>query len=226
MSYIKCKYIDGVEIDIPKDISNSMGSFSGKVTNGFTSVREGSKIKQFLEISKEIKNPIFFDIGSNYGGYSYITLLNTNLKVEAFEPNPSVVQNFNKIIQKNSIPNVNVNSFGLSNENRTCALHVVNPNNIGAASIKVNKDGECIFKSLDSLNVQKMDIVKIDVEGHELEVLEGAKETIKRCKPIFIQIEINRADAPKRLARIKSEYLQNNYHSYKLGVDYLFFRKN
>lgn len=226
MSYVKCKYIDGITIDIPEDISTSMGSFSGEVKNGFTNVREGSKIKQFLEISKEIENPVFFDIGSNYGGYSYITLLNPNLKVQAFEPNPSVAANFSNIVSKNLIPNITVNSFGLSDSNRMCALHVVNPNNIGAASIKVNKDGECVFKPLDSLNIQKMDIVKIDVEGHELEVLEGAKETIKRCKPIFIQIEINRADAPKRLAKIKSEYLQNNYHSYKLGVDYLFFRKN
>jgi FkbM family methyltransferase len=226
MSYIKCKYIDGITIEIPEDISNSMGSFSGEVKNGYTTLREGSKIKQFLEISKDIDNPVFFDIGSNYGGYSYITLLNPNLKVEAFEPNPSVALNFSKIVDINSIPNVNVNSFGLSDTDRTCALHVVNPNNIGAASIKVNKDGECVFKPLDSLNIQKMDIVKIDVEGHELEVLEGAKETIKRCKPIFIQIEINRADAAARLARIKSEYLENNYHSYKLGVDYLFFRKS
>jgi hypothetical protein len=111
MSYIKCKYIDGITIEIPEDISNSMGSFSGEVKNGYTTLREGSKIKQFLEISKDIDNPVFFDIGSNYGGYSYITLLNPNLKVEAFEPNPSVALNFSKIVDINSIPNVNVNSF-------------------------------------------------------------------------------------------------------------------
>lgn len=226
MNYIKCKYINQIEIEIPKSISNSMGSFSGKVVNGFTSVRESGKIKQFLDISKEIDNPVFFDIGSNYGGYSYITLFNPDLKVEAFEPNPIVADSFAEILRKNSIPNVNVNSFGLSDADRMCSLHVGNPNNIGAASIKVDTNGECIFKPLDSLNIQKMDIVKIDVEGHELEVLEGGYETIQKCKPIFLQIEINRADADNRLQIIKSKYLNNNYHSYKLGVDYLFFRKN
>lgn len=225
MNYIKCKYIKGIDIEIPENISNSMGSFSGKVKDGFTSVREVSKIKQFLDISKELDNPVFFDIGSNYGGYSYITLFNPNLKVEAFEPNPMVADAFMEILKRNSIPNVNVNSFGLSDIDRTCSLHIGNPNNIGAASIKTNTDGDCVFKPLDSLGIQKMDIVKIDVEGHELEVLEGAIETIKRCKPIFLQIEINRADAEDRLALIKSKYL-SNYHSYKLGVDYLFFRKN
>ena len=49
MNYIKCKYIKGVEIEIPESISNSIGSFSGKVKDGFTSVREVSKIKQFLD---------------------------------------------------------------------------------------------------------------------------------------------------------------------------------
>jgi hypothetical protein len=33
----------------------------GKIKDGYTTVREGSKIKQFLEISKQIQNPIFFD---------------------------------------------------------------------------------------------------------------------------------------------------------------------
>jgi FkbM family methyltransferase len=226
MSYIECKYIYNKVIDIPQAIANSMGSFSGEIKNGTTSTRETSKIIQILELTKTIENPVFFDIGSNYGGYSYITMFNPDLKVEAFEPNPVVAESFRDIIQKNSIPNINVNSFGLSDSDRKCALHIVNPGNIGAATIKVDKDGDCLFKPLDSLNIQKMDIVKIDVEGHELEVLEGARETIKRCKPIFLQIEINRGDSAKRLDTIKTDYLNNDYHSYKLGVDYLFFRKS
>ena len=222
---IKCKYIYDKFIDIPQTIANSMGSFTGQINNGTTSTRETSKIMQILELTKEIDNPVFFDIGANYGGYSYITMFNENLKVEAFEPNPIVSEVFKHIVEKNSIPNININSFGLSDTDRKCALHW-GPRNIGAATIKVNKDGDCVFKTLDSLNVQKMDFVKIDVEGHELEVLEGAREAIKRCKPIFLQIEINSGDRAKKLDMIKEDYLDNNYYTYRMGVDYLFFRKS
>ncbi len=225
MSYVNCKYINGIDLKIPTQAASSMGSFSGEIKNGETSIRESYKIKEILAISNQIENPVFFDIGSNFGGYSYITLLNPNLKVQAFEPNPNVYPLFKDIISKNSIPNITVNQFGLSDDNRQCSLHVVNPANIGAASIKVNTQGDCFFKPLDSLNVDRIDIVKIDVEGHELEVLEGGFETIKRCKPVFLQIEINKGNISHKLDLIKNKYLGGNYHSYKLGVDYLFFRK-
>ena len=40
--------------------------------------------------------------------------------------------------------------------------------------------------AIDSLNYQRLDLIKIDVEGMELEVLAGAEQTIKRCRPIML----------------------------------------
>jgi FkbM family methyltransferase len=40
--------------------------------------------------------------------------------------------------------------------------------------------------SIDSLNLERVDFIKIDVEGMELDVLRGARETLKRCTPILL----------------------------------------
>lgn len=50
--------------------------------------------------------------------------------------------------------------------------------------------------SIDSLGLQRVDLIKIDVEKMELEVLEGAKKTIKSHKPLLI-IEIIKSDKEK-----------------------------
>lgn len=42
------------------------------------------------------------------------------------------------------------------------------------------------IRSLDSFELAKVDFLKIDVEGAEMEVLEGATETIGRCKPVIL----------------------------------------
>lgn len=48
--------------------------------------------------------------------------------------------------------------------------------------------------SIDSLQLERVDFLKIDVEGMELDVLEGAKETLKRCAPIIL-VETLKSDA-------------------------------
>jgi FkbM family methyltransferase len=40
--------------------------------------------------------------------------------------------------------------------------------------------------SIDSLNLERLDFFKLDVEGMEIEALEGARETIERCKPVLL----------------------------------------
>ena len=49
-----------------------------------------------------------------------------------------------------------------------------------------SKTGSTVIVKLDTLNLQKVDYIKIDCEGFEYRVLQGAKDTIQRCRPVVV----------------------------------------
>jgi FkbM family methyltransferase len=229
----------GRKLLVPYYAAATTGSFRGNIKNGQAIVRETEKIKIFLDLSLRIKDPVLVDIGACFGTYSFITLFNPDLKVQAFEPYPKMIEYMKDIIHLNNIPNITVNEFGLSDQERKCDMQFGSSFNraelklnVGTTNIRQDTDGNYIFKALDSLNIQKMDLLKIDVEGHEIEVLQGAAETLKRCKPIYIQIEIHnqKKDRKEKLNSILSTYLNNEYkcsHNYfKFHGDYFFKLKS
>ena len=229
----------GKILKIPYFAAATTGSFRGNIKNGQAIVRESEKIKIFLELSLKIKDPVLFDIGACFGTYSFITLFNPDLRVQTFEPYPKMIEYMKDIIRLNDIPNITVNEFGLSDKERKCdmqfgsSFHRSELNlNVGTTNIRPDTDGNYMFKTLDSLYIQKMDLVKIDVEGHEMEVLEGAAETLKRCKPLYIQIEIHnrKKDRKERVNTILSTYLNNEYTAshnfFKFHGDFFFKRKD
>ena len=75
------------------------------------------------------------------------------------------------------------------------------------------------MKPLDSYNFKNISIMKIDVEGHEIAVLEGALNTIKRNKPKILIEVWNR---PKRQKEFMEFMKKINYKVKKIsGEDYL-----
>jgi FkbM family methyltransferase len=61
--------------------------------------------------------------------------------------------------------------------------------NIGGTPLISNAAGRYQIVSLDSFNFEQLDVIKLDVEESEVQVLEGARNTLARCKPT-IMVEI------------------------------------
>jgi FkbM family methyltransferase len=136
---------------------------------------------------------IAIDVGANKGVYSHL-LARVAQSVEAFEPNPKIYS----VLTRYLPPNVVAHQVALSNAVGTAELIVpmrgggfsnqtasLNPRkrNAGAGVVKVAQ------RTLDSYGFNNVGFIKIDVEGFEPAVLEGARETIMRERPVM-QIEL------------------------------------
>jgi len=130
------------------------------------------------------------DIGANVGVWSY-WLSKYAKQVESFEPNPKIFNALKNIKIKN------VNSYNVALSNKSGSVDLLIPkgskgfSNQGASlsSIKVQGEHKSISieaKCLDEYNFLDVDFIKIDVEGHEHEVIEGAQETINKFKPTMV----------------------------------------
>ncbi len=140
------------------------------------------------------KDKTALDIGANIGNHS-IFFAKKFKNIYAFEPSP-VTYEVLKINCKHAAEHKNVVplNFGLSDIEGSLPFHI-NPSNIGGAGIidannKSIKDSIQInVKTLDQLNELKdasIALIKIDVEGHELNVLKGAKNTILTHVPAIL----------------------------------------
>lgn len=132
------------------------------------------------------------DVGANLGLYTR-RLARLSKQVYAFEPSHDMA----RFLRRTSASNVTVHEIALSDENGEGELFIPQDESgsvHGLASLEPQIDAS--GRLLASLNVRTarldtiVDIdvafVKIDVEGHELNVLNGATSLIDRCQPVFL----------------------------------------
>jgi FkbM family methyltransferase len=158
-------------------------------------------IKKFEKL--EINNCI--DIGANIGDFSLEILNNKSTKVIAFEPLPKCCDKLS-LIYKEYGNRFKFFEIALSNKDGFSKLNYgETTSGLSSLETKINKipyvgssntnSIEVITKQLDSfindLEFQNTDFIKIDVEGHEMAVLDGALKFIKKNHIKLIQIEFN-----------------------------------
>ncbi len=135
------------------------------------------------------ENATILDIGANIGSHSIYWAIERNAaKVYSFEPLPSTFEILKKNIELNKLEDKIIPyNFGLSDKKSKAMLQAYDHTNIGSASFIKDKNGIFELKTLDSLKIKdKIDLIKIDVEGAEVEVLQGAKKTILKNKPTIV----------------------------------------
>lgn len=142
---------------------------------------------QFAARSESLKFPKNFrvavDIGANVGLWAR-ELSERFDQVVAFEPISEFVDCLKLNVNKD---NLTVMNYGLGDKTTT-ADFVITENNMGSTHIDPNSIGNGKFeiKTLDSFELPIVDYMKLDCEGFEYRVLQGAEKTILRCKPIIV----------------------------------------
>ena len=146
-----------------------------------------------LMLSKIKTGDVVLDIGANIG---YDTVLFADKvgkkgKIIAIEPDPVNFEILQKNIKENKLKNVVVVQAAIGSENKKMEIYE-SDENYGDHRMwkeKGRKSVEVFCRKLDDLlkelDYQKIDFIKIDVQGFEAEVIEGGKEIIEKNKPII-----------------------------------------
>ncbi|MDO1448851.1 FkbM family methyltransferase [Rhodocytophaga aerolata] len=166
----------------------------------YESTYEQRELKIISILSKSCK--VILDIGANTGIYSIVASLNNpSLKIFAFEPHPQNYVRLQKNVSLNQPNSVVPVQSAVGNSTGTIDFYIPADDSITDISSVSKEFSESIYRmnfkkiAVDLVTVdeflelrqeQKVDVIKIDVEGYEYEVILGAYNTIKQQKPIIL----------------------------------------
>jgi FkbM family methyltransferase len=175
--------------------------------------------RKLLEKHKFYAQKVFIDIGAG-DGFSSFYFAKRKYIVISFEPdirNFSFIQKMNKIFR---LVNIKFFPFAISNRNKSLwlSLSYMPYANISTIEFKRNKCNRVkvtsytldeIFRSI-RINPNYPILVNIDVEGAEYKVFDGAKNFIRKFKPVFV------FECQKNLDKIKKYLMKEGYKIYKV----------
>lgn len=134
---------------------------------------------------------IFFDVGANIGAFTLVASEQRQCRVFAFEPHPKTFRRLQDNVALNGRDNVTLVNAALSNHDGTAVLsdnvesstnHLVGDAQSGITIRSLRGDDFCRTSSV------RPTVIKIDVEGFELEVLEGFGAVLEHVGVVFVEV--------------------------------------
>jgi FkbM family methyltransferase len=149
----------------------------------------------------------FVDVGANVGKYS-IWMSQFVEKVVAIEPDKQNIAYLKKNISLNGADNIEIIEKACYSEETELDFYI-DPKDVSTHSLLTRKKNARKTRvktgTLDSLNLKNVLLVKIDVEGAELEVIKGAKKLLQEQRPKII-LEILTQENRKNIQKLLSKY--------------------
>lgn len=149
---------------------------------------------EFLERVRKrygLSGAAVLDAGANIGNHTvFFSKACGAGSVISFEPNPHVADILERNVRLNNLPSATVIKEGLSDHQGFIYFSSHSMANVGGTSFShegVGRGFKC--RTIDSLNLPKLDFVKIDVEGMGGKVLAGGMDTLSQHRPI-VMIEL------------------------------------
>ncbi|MFD2189600.1 FkbM family methyltransferase [Pistricoccus aurantiacus] len=135
------------------------------------------------------KDDLVLDVGANIGNHSLYLASVASCRIEAFEPNKKLCEALQVSIALNALEeHVVIHQAGVSDAPGFARFSHMDESNLGAQSLEVSNKAfdEVRLVSLDEMTWTKsVSMIKIDVEGMEWNVLQGAVALLKRDKPVL-----------------------------------------
>lgn len=167
---------------------------------------------------------VTIDVGANCGLYTR-RLARLSRKVHAFEPSHKMAE----VLRRTSAANVSVHEIALSDQIGEAELFIPKEDEqmvYGLASLEPRSlaRGQKVTSSrvpmarLDAIVHEDVAFVKIDVEGHEINVLNGAVELLENSQPVFL-VEAEDRHRAQATQQVFEFFEAHCYRGYFLGTD-------
>ncbi|HMU15820.1 MAG TPA: FkbM family methyltransferase [Thauera aminoaromatica] len=138
------------------------------------------KLERAMQFVPESRRRVAIDIGAHVGLWS-MHLARLFGQVQAFEPNLELWDLFGWNLD--GCDNVDLHRVALGKSPGTAGLKVYEGH---SGHSQISGEGDVRVEPLDSYQLDRVDFIKIDVEGLESLVVNGAMETIQRCQPVMV----------------------------------------
>lgn len=180
------------------------------------------------------------DIGCNIGVHSmeFSDSVGSNGTIYSFDPQPEVIVCAISTGKLQGRKNIIFNAFGLSNKFKFATLssspiselnfgaRYINSSNVNASSTT----NGIVVAPLDALNLEKISLIKADIEGHEIPFLKGARKSIKKSKPLlFLEANDERSKSQIRswaklhfYTCLELEFRAFNKNNFKMSKENIF----
>jgi len=189
---------------LPNDKTLKLALSHSKRRHGISDIFEYQKdqLIKAIKLSKKFRNCI--DIGAHYGLMSY-HMSERFENVYSFEIEPSVRKCLEMNMDEFDCSNVKVYPCGVGESNKLVGINFAPKGKTFGTHINNKALPMIEIKSIDSFDFKDIDFIKIDAEGYEPFIIDGAIKTIKKYKPIILY---ERKGHEKRYGKSRDSVLQ------------------
>lgn len=184
-----------VEIEIDGIVANIHGRAGDVYFEEMIKESHNNRFFSYVLQAQLSIDPVIFDVGANIGLTTVMASRRAGVvgSVHAFEPGPEAYEHLSLTVSSNNLKNVIMHQIAIGSVNglmrfqedsTSSASHlVVDGVSLGQStrSVPVRRLDDVVSE----LGLTRLDLIKIDVEGHELSVLDGAVGTIRKFNPII-----------------------------------------
>lgn len=171
------------------------------------------------------------DIGCNLGllAVKMAQSVGPSGQVHAFEPAPRMIGYLRKVMMANPTLPITLHEFALGSEETRLDL-IIPRDNAGHASLVASQDeeGDAVTVAVKRLSdvaksegFDRVDFIKIDVEGFEAQVLEGASEMLDRLRPKFILFEEHGLHHSRNFPRSMTLLFEKGYRIFAIARSFI-----
>lgn len=184
-----------------------------------------SPLEEFI-ISFMTGNKVYLDVGANSGYYFALKVAQSNkgAQIFAFEPDPKILYHLRKNIRINKAKSITLLEMALADKCGSFPMtaelgasnFLVAQKELIANTIEVNVQTLDVFAK--KCEIDRIDLIKVDIEGREFDFLKGATASIAKFRPVLL-LELN--DALLRrggasLSHVLTSLHRDNYGCYRV----------